>query len=299
MGASLTVGFLLALAFTLPLAWKWELGLRRVALTVAFLGLLAAAAVALADRAVALPWLVRTGLVFALTVGAAVMILAYRFYRDPERTSPEGKVVVSPADGEVIYVREARDGVVPVSTKHGRDYALDELTRTELQSRNAVVIGIAMSFLDVHVNRAPIAGRVTLQRHFPGLFGSLKDPEMTLANERATTVIEQDGLQIAVVQIASRLVRQIVSYVSTGEEVRLGQRIGVIRLGSQVDVVLPRRGDLTVTVRPGERVRAGESVLGRLSTVGEGYAAAGSTRATEASPAAGPTTRQPSPARST
>ena len=298
MALSLAVGALLALAFTLPLAWKWELGVVRVAAAVAGLGLVAAVAVALLDRAVALPWLVRAALVFVLAVGGATTVLAYRFYRDPERTPPRGDVVVSPADGEVIYVRVARDGVVPVSTKHGRDYTLEELARTELRTRDAVVVGIAMSFLDVHVNRAPIAGRVTLQRHFPGLFGSLKDPEMMLRNERATTVIERPGLQVAVVQIASRLVRQIVSYVGADENVGLGQRIGVIRLGSQVDLVVPARPDLEVVVQAGDRVRAGESVLARLSAVATGYGADGSTSATAASPAAGPATRHPSSVRS-
>ena len=84
---------------------------------------------------------------------------------------------------------------------------------------------------------------------------------MVFQNERITTVLENNDLQIAVVQIASRLVRQIVSFVAENQEVRLGQRIGVIRLGSQVDLVLPAREDLRVLVKPGQRVRAGESVV--------------------------------------
>jgi phosphatidylserine decarboxylase len=263
--AALAAGGALALASTLPLAWKWELGLPRVAVGVALLAAGAAVLVALLDAGLGLPSALEAALVWALAVGGATAVLAYRFYRDPERTPPGAEVVVSPADGEVVYVREAREGVVPVATKHGRDYTLEELTRTELRSGDAVVVGIAMSFLDVHVNRAPIAGRVTLRRHFPGLFGSLKDPEMALRNERATTVIEGGGLQVAVVQIASRLVRQIASYVAEGEEVGLGQRIGVIRLGSQVDLVLPAGPGLDVRVRRGDHVRAGESVVATLS----------------------------------
>jgi phosphatidylserine decarboxylase len=92
---------------------------------------------------------------------------------------------------------------------------------------------------------------------------------MVYENERATTVIERDDLEIAIVQIASRLVRQIAAYVKVGENVELGQRIGVIRLGSQVDVVLPARPDLQVNVRAGERVRAGESVLALLGPASE------------------------------
>jgi phosphatidylserine decarboxylase len=106
-----------------------------------------------------------------------------------------------------------------------------------------------------------VAGEVRLCRHFAGRFGSLGRPEMVFENERATTVIAASGLDVAVVQIASRLVRQIASYVREGQRVALGQRIGVIRLGSQVDLVLPDRDDVRVHVREGDRVRAGASVL--------------------------------------
>jgi phosphatidylserine decarboxylase len=195
-------------------------------------------------------------------VTLAIAILACRFYRDPDRIAPErDDVIVSPADGEVIYIRKSEGGTLPTSTKHGRAYSLRELTKTPLRSEDAVVIGIAMSFLDVHINRAPIAGRVTLVRHYSGGFGSLKRSAMVFANERTTTFIERGDLQVAVVQIASRLVRQIVSFVREGQDVDLGQRIGMIRLGSQVDVVLPMRDDVKVAVQVGMRVKAGESIL--------------------------------------
>jgi phosphatidylserine decarboxylase len=203
-----------------------------------------------------------------LTLAAAFALLMYRFYRDPERTIPlSPDIIVSPADGQVLYVRDSRDGVMPVSTKQGHAYTLEELTKTPLQMQAAAVIGIGMSFLDVHVNRAPIAGRITVTRHIPGLFGSLRRLEMVFENSRVTTIIQQGDLQIAVVQIASRLVRQIVSFVHEHEDVRRGQRIGVILFGSQVDLVLPSRadlGDLQVTVRPGDRLTAGESIVAVL-----------------------------------
>ena len=118
-----------------------------------------------------------------------------------------------------------------------------------------------MSLLDVHVNRAPVAGRVAFQRHFPGKFGSLRLAERVFDNERATAIIDSGHLQVAIVQIASRLVRQIVSYVKVGEQVSIGQRIGAIRLGSQVDVVLPVRDDLRVSVHVGQQIKAGETIL--------------------------------------
>jgi phosphatidylserine decarboxylase len=261
MLAASAVGAVLAVAPSVALAWKWQLGVRRVAIGVAVLAAVWAAIL----WAAPLGFVARALVVACAAAASAVAFLAYRFYRDPERESPAAlDVVLSPADGEVVYVREARAGTLPVATKHGRDYRLDELTKTPLTTEDAVVVGIGMSFLDVHVNRAPIAGEIAVRRHFPGRFGSLRDPENAFENERATTVIARDGLQIAVVQIASRLVRQIAGYVKEGEAVALGQRIGVIRLGSQVDVVVPRASIGEVAVAPGDRVRAGETVLARL-----------------------------------
>jgi phosphatidylserine decarboxylase len=267
MVVSALVGGALALAFCLPLAWKWELGVRRVGIAVAVIAVVSAFVVlALDSVAGGFADVLRGFFVAVLTVAIAIAILAYRFFRDPERDAPAGdELVVSPADGEVIYVRTSKDGKLPVATKHGRDYELIELTKTPLRDQEAVVVGIAMSFLDVHVNRAPIAGRIRLRRHFPGRFGSLGKPGMVFENERATTVIERPDIEIAVVQIASRLVRQIAAYVDVGQNVATGDRIGVIRLGSQVDVVLPVRPGLEINVEPGQRVRAGETILATLN----------------------------------
>jgi phosphatidylserine decarboxylase len=262
IGNVMLLGALLALACVLPLAWKWHLGVRRVAFFVTAVAVLYGLLIGLVQNVIPLNFALQTGLVWLLTLVTGFVVLAYHFYRDPERATPaRDDVIVSPADGEVIYIREARGGVLPVSSKHGRNYALTELTRTALQSDEASIIGISMSFLDVHVNRAPIAGQVIFQRHFPGRFGSLRRPEMVFENERVTTVILRNGVEVAVVQIASRLVRQIASFVREGQHVALGQRIGVIRLGSQVDIVLPVRDNVSVTVKPGQRVTAGQSII--------------------------------------
>lgn len=259
----LVAGGLAALGTALALAWKWQLGLRRTAAAVTALATASATLVTMLGKALALSGRVRAVLTGASTLAGAFAVLAYRFYRDPERVAPDrDDAIVSPADGTVLYVHHSSNGELPVATKHGRNYTLRELTGTPLQIQSAIVIGIGMSFLDVHVNRAPIAGRIASLRRFPGLFGSLRDPHMIFANERVTTVIENGDFQVAVVQIASRLVRQIASFVNEGQEVSLGQRIGVIRLGSQVDLVLPAVEGLRVTVRPGEHVTAGESILG-------------------------------------
>ena len=97
-----------------------------------------------------------------------------------------------------------------------------------------------------------------------GGFGSLRDPENLRRNERNTIVLSGKCGEVAVVQIASRLVRQIVSFVEVGDSVEAGQRIGVIRFGSQVDLVLPARDGIEVLVEPGQRVRAGETVVARI-----------------------------------
>src|SRR6185437_15880155 len=256
------VGGFLALLVAVALGWKWQLGVFRVGAAVAGLAVACALIVAAFSDVVPLGAIAFASVVWLLTIASGMAILFYRFYRDPERRPPQlDSGIVSPADGEVLYVKNVSQGTLPTATKQGRTYTLTELTRTELHSQEAVVVGIGMSFLDVHVNRAPISGRVTFQRHFPGRFGSLRSPEMVFENERATTVIEREGVQVAVVQIASRLVRQIVSFIREGDEVAVGDRIGMIRLGSQVDLVLPACSDMQLLVQPGERVCAGESVI--------------------------------------
>jgi phosphatidylserine decarboxylase len=265
MGFASFAGAAVAAVITLPLAWKWQLGLRKVGVGLLGIVVVAGALGLAAGAGLSASTLVRGLLGAALAWLGAFGILAYRFYRDPERTPPPGDdVVVSPADGEIVYIRHSHDGRLPVSTKHGDDIALEELTRTEVHHGESIVVGIGMSFLDVHVNRAPIAGRVLLRRHFPGRFGSLRIPEAVFENERATTLIAGRELEVAIVQIASRLVRQIAGFVGEGDVVETGQRIGVIRLGSQVDLVLPHRPDLNLLVREGDHVHAGTSVIATL-----------------------------------
>ena len=258
-------GLVLSLMTALPLAWKWQLGVLRATIVISAFAAASALIVGSMRNALAFGDWIAAGAVWLLSVGATVALLAYRFYRDPERQAPDrDDVIVSPADGVVIYVRKSEGGMLPISDKHGRRYPLAELTKTSFTSDDAVSIGISMNFADVHVNRSPVEGRVTFSRHFPGLFGSLRKPEMLFENERATTVIERDGLQVAVVQIASRLVRQISVFLREGEPVALSQRLGVIRFGSQVDVVLPARSDVRITAKVGERLRAGESIIAVL-----------------------------------
>lgn len=202
--------------------------------------------------------------VFA-TLAFGLLLLLVRFSRDPERVPPQtDRVVLSAADGEVAYVwKIAKDSPIEVN-KGGRTFRLDELTGICLTTDAVHVVGVGMTFLDVHVNRCPIPGRVRLTKHIAGQFMSLGRDEAPFVNERVTTVIEGGSLNIAVVQIASRLVRRIQSYLEVGQTVSAGQRLGMIRFGSLVAIIIPDREDIRIEVAPGDYVKAGISVLARF-----------------------------------
>ena len=206
-------------------------------------------------------WLVIVEVGWILSIAAALLL--WRFYRDPERETPQDNshAIISPADGKIIYVKKIEDGQIPMSEKKGRTYALEEFVQSKVLSDGGYIIGIAMNFLDVHVNRSPMSGTITLSKHIQGLFLSLKRQEALLQNERALTIIDNGHFKIGIVQIASRLVRQIVAYLHEGQEVCCGERMGMIRFGSQVDVVLPNLPSLVINVVPGMQVKAGLSLL--------------------------------------
>ena len=262
-------GTVLALATGLPLAWKWQLGVVRAGTYVLANSMLAAIALTAAGWWLGPGAVVRTLAMWGTTVAAAAAGLLITFFRDPERPEPSRQdVIVSPADGHVVYVRPVQPGELPRADKRNRTCTLRELAGTTLGDGCATAIGISMNLADVHVNRAPVAGRVQLVEHVGGTFGSLRKPEMVLTNERVTTVIEEGDLQIAIVQIASRLVRRIVTFVATGEMLHAGQRIGAIRFGSQVDLVVPARPQIRLTVQVGDRVVAGQTIVALITEGG-------------------------------
>jgi phosphatidylserine decarboxylase len=204
----------------------------------------------------------------ALAIGVAAQIvvfvglLLWRFYRDPERTCAENpRGILAPADGQIIYIKRVEDAPRSRGEKGGHEDPYDELAQVLADEGAAWLIGTSMSFTDVHVNRAPIEGTIKLSRHVPGRFLSLRVPEARSVNERASTVISNGSLHVAVIQIASRIVRQIVCYFDVGETVKQGQRIGMIRFGSQVDLVIPIHGEMKVLVEVGDRVIGGETVV--------------------------------------
>jgi phosphatidylserine decarboxylase len=157
------------------------------------------------------------------------------FFRDPERAIPAGDVVVSPADGKVLAVRaESRD-----------------LTR----------VSVFMNVFDVHVNRAPIGGRITEVSYKKGRFLVASKERASTENEQNLVVVEGGGSRVAFKQIAGLIARRIVCYKKAGDAVARGERVGLIKFGSRVDVWLG--SEWSVAVREGERVKAGSSVLGK------------------------------------
>jgi phosphatidylserine decarboxylase len=200
----------------------------------------AAAALALFLHAQFLAWLL---------VGVTIWVAS--FFRDPVRTTPRGgKLVISPADGLVTMIAK----VPPPPELRGGDGLTDpDYTR----------VSIFMSVFDVHINRAPIAGRVTRIAYVPGKFVNADLDKASEDNERQHFLIEgSDGTMIGFTQIAGLVARRILSFVRQGDAVDAGQRIGLIRFGSRVDVYLP--GGTSPKVLLGQRAIAGETVLAEI-----------------------------------
>jgi phosphatidylserine decarboxylase len=180
-------------------------------------------------------------------LGAVLTLWCAYFFRDPERATPlrEG-LIVSPADGRISAIQE----VVPPP-------------ELDLGSASRQRISIFMNVFDVHVNRSPIDGRITRIAYVPGKFINAELDKSSADNERQAFTIEMEGgSRIGLVQIAGLLARRIVKFVREGEEVQTGQRIGLIRFGSRVDIYLPDGQMPFVAV--GQRSIAGETVLADL-----------------------------------
>lgn len=178
-------------------------------------------------------------------VGAAlVTVLAafiVYFFRDPERTPPAGeKLILSPGDGKII-INEQRTG------SDGKPYTL---------------VSIFLSVFDVHVNRIPISGKITHVKHVPGKFHKAFQPEAVTENERTEITVASRFGDVSFSQVAGILARRIVCRIKEGDDVIRGERMGLIRFGSRIDIFLPP--SVTVDVKLGDRVVGGESVIGRF-----------------------------------
>lgn len=177
-------------------------------------------------------------LLLALTV-----FVAY-FFRDPERSIPQtpGKLL-APADGKIVAISPQEDSSTPQA---------------------GTMVSVFLSVFDVHINRAPIAATIASVRYSPGKFLPAFQSDASALNEHNTVIFQAGNMQVMVKQIAGILARRIVCRVKSGDQVHAGQRFGLIRFGSRVDILIPP--EFTVHVRLGQRIRGGQSVLASLQS---------------------------------
>ncbi len=182
-----------------------------------------------------------------LSVFAGIFSLfAAFFFRDPERNSTvPDKAVLTPADGKIIRIQNIEDENNPLGEP-------------------AVKISIFMSVFNVHVNRIPIAGTIKDITYYPGKFFSANLDKASEQNEsNRITLQTPDSRKIVFTQIAGLIARRIVCWVKDGDAMHTGQRFGLIRFGSRLDVFLPRDSQITAQLR--QKVRAGKTIIGYLS----------------------------------
>ena len=159
------------------------------------------------------------------------------FFRDPKREPPsDPDIVVSPADGRVTRVGAVESGTV---------------------------VSIFLSPLDVHINRSPIPGKIVDVLYSPGKFLMATNEKASLVNEQNALTIQGEKITVVCKQIAGILARRIVCWKAAGDSLGLGERFGMIKFSSRTDVILP--ANVTVTVKEGQRVRGGITVIGRIS----------------------------------
>lgn len=163
------------------------------------------------------------------------------FFRDPKRVPPnDPDVVVSPADGRVTRIESSNQG-----------------------SGLTTVISIFLSPLDVHINRSPIPGKIVDVLYSPGKFLMATNEKASLVNEQNSLTIQGEKITVVCKQIAGILARRIVCWKARGDSLGLGERFGMIKFSSRTDVLLP--ANVQVTVKEGQRVRGGTTVIGRIS----------------------------------
>jgi phosphatidylserine decarboxylase len=196
-----------------------------------------------------IPLAVVTALLFAFGwrntafVALALTLFVLFFFRDPERPVAEGAgVVVSPADGRVIVIKDIYE---PTYLK-----------------KDVKQISIFLSVFNVHVNRAPIGGTVEVVKYNPGKFHVASVDKASLDNEQTAMVIATGQQKVLVKQIAGLIARRIVCYAKPGDAITKGERYGLIRFGSRVDIFLPK--DAEIRVKLGDRVKGARDIIGVL-----------------------------------
>jgi len=187
---------------------------------------------------------------------AALTVWILAFFRDPHRVTPQNdRFIIAPADGLVTLIQQVPPPRELVVDDGSGAPALDDEPVTR--------VSIFMSVFDVHINRAPIGGTVRRVVYIPGKFVNADLDKASEENERQHVMIERgDGLVVAFTQIAGLVARRIVPFIKPGDMLASGQRVGLIRFGSRVDVYLPK--GTTSRVLLGQKTIAGETVLGEV-----------------------------------
>ncbi|MDD2336183.1 MAG: phosphatidylserine decarboxylase, partial [Geobacteraceae bacterium] len=242
---NVALGIIISQLIIIPLALKWELDLKVVIPAGLVIGFLTGMVITVLTLWFALDffWKGTTGVILVVLFSATILLI--RFYRDPVRVPPDGEnCFVSPADGVIKYVKNIEKNAYPLSSKGKESVKLAQPFIEILPDQKGYLVGISMSFLDVHVTRAPIQGEMTFSEHVTGSFLSLKKPEAVYRNERVNQVIKNSRYDVGIIHIASRLVRRIVPYAKKGDDVTRGQKIALITFGSQVDIIVTNQENL-------------------------------------------------------
>jgi len=205
------------------------------------------------------------------------------FFRNPHRNiPPEGTGILSPADGTVVYAREMKPQESVINIKRGMQATLGDITREDI-NRPKFLIGIFMSPFNVHYNRIPVSGTIQFVHHYPASVAKnvcmlamhlrtifrrtplYRNSAHIIQNERTVTKIEGKyrGKEIAcyIVQIAAKSVAGIDVFTGEGHQANAGEIFGMIRIGSQVDMVITPLEGMTIKVSPGDKVKAGQTIL--------------------------------------
>jgi phosphatidylserine decarboxylase len=185
----------------------------------------------------------------------SVIAFIMQFFRDPNRKIPHNSgLIVAPADGKILKGKIDR-----VQTVHYEDPLMEYILSP---GGKGILISTFMSPFDVHVNRAPISGKIVKTQHYSGKFKIAMRNVLT-ENEKNLIVIDSEYGKVGVIQIAGFVARRIVQYVEVGDEVETGDRLGMIRFGSRVDLIIPYE-NTELMVTEGEKPTAGETIIAQM-----------------------------------
>jgi len=190
------------------------------------------------------------------------------FHRNPKRAiSEDPDIILSPADGRIVYIKKIKKGSVIESVKKGKNMKLTDLTGMndiKWNQKSGWIIGVEMRLFDVHITRAPVKGKKVFENHISGNIVTMNNPKFEWINERVSVVLEaQAGIPIGVVQIASFLARTIKSYVQEKDFVNQGEQLGIIRFGSQVDLIVFSE-NVEILASVNDRVYAGITPIAEM-----------------------------------